>query len=636
MAKRSAGVLARALLSEKAPVRICGGIRSYAAPSAAEKAAARKEHDAARLDRKIQDSKSFVMNTFRGQVVPDQAFPYPEALDQEQEETLRLLIEPTAKYFAEVNNPAKNDELHKIEPHSLEQLKALGAFGLQVPEEYGGVGLSNTQYARCGEIMGAHDLGIGVTLGAHQSIGFKGILLYGSHEQKKKYLPDLASGKKFAAFSLTEPSSGSDANSIRTRAELSKDKKHYIMNGSKIWITNGGLADVFTVFAQTPVEKDGVTKDKVSAFIVERGFGGVTHGNPENKMGINCSNTCEVFFDNVKVPVENLLGGEGDGFKVAMNILNNGRFGMAAAMSGTMRYCVQKAVEHVTTRVQFGRKLEEFSGILEKIADMTMRHYVTESMAYMISANMDMGCQDYQLEAAISKVYGSESAWHVCDETIQILGGMGFMKEAGLERVLRDLRIFRIFEGTNDILRLFVALTGIQYASGPLKELQKAVKSFNVGALVGEVSKRAGRKLSLSSGPSLDAHVHSSLSDSGKLLCKSVEQFGAATETLLMQLQKKVIDEQNILTRLANASIDIYGMTAALSRASRSLKNNSPTAQHEKLITEIFCKQATERVLHNLGVATSKEKRREFQNMNEIARSVCGQGGLLHENPLGF
>ncbi|VDO90949.1 unnamed protein product [Haemonchus placei] len=247
------------------------------------------------------------------------------------------------------------------------------------------------------------------------SIGYKGILLFGTDEQKDKYLPDLAAGRKFAAFCLTEPSSGSDANSIKTRAEKSPDGKHYILNGGKIWISNGGFADVFTVFAQTPVKMpDGSTKDKVSAFIVERAFGGVTSGPQEKKMGIKGSNTAEVHFDNVKVPVENLLGVEGEGFKVAMNILNNGRFGIPASCTGSMKYCIQKTVDHITHRVQFGQTLQEFFNVQEKLTNMVARHYATESIVYLLAANMDRGIQDYQLEAAIGKVAASVGFCFFC------------------------------------------------------------------------------------------------------------------------------------------------------------------------------------------------------------------------------
>merc|ERR1719411_2444117 len=444
-----------------------------------------------------------------------QAFPYPNTLDQDQRDTLEMLVPITEKFFMEQNDPLKNDADAKVPEHTVQGLRELGAFGLQVPEDLGGVGLCNTQYARLTEIVGGNDLGVGIFIGAHQSIGFKGILIAGSPEQKEKYLPRLAAGEDLAAFALTEPSSGSDANSIKTRADLSPDGKHWILNGAKIWISNGGIAEIFTVFAKTPVkdEKSGEMVEKVSAFIVERKFGGVSHGPPEKKMGIKCSNTAEVYFEDCHIPAENVLGGVGNGFKVAMQILNNGRFGMAAALSGTMRNGIRKAVEHATQRKQFGSRIDSYGTIQEKIARMSMVHYATESMAYMVSGIMDSGAGDYQLEAAISKVFASDGAWFVTDEAIQILGGMGYMKDCGVEKVMRDLRIFRIFEGTNDILRLFVALTGIQYAGGHLRELQNSVKHpiSNFGVVLGEVSKRSKSSLGLGAGNMLADQVHPNL-----------------------------------------------------------------------------------------------------------------------------
>merc|ERR1719450_1383020 len=427
------------------------------------------------MQKKAVTSNSFVQNVFRGMIEPTQVFPFPVALDEEQRENLEMLVPIAERVMEEQNDPLLNDQLEAVPEDTVQALRELGAFGLQVPVELDGVGLTNTQYARLTEVVGGNDLGVGIFIGAHQSIGFKGILLAGTPEQKEQYLPKLATGEQFAAFALTEPSSGSDAGSIKTRAVLNEAGTHWILNGAKIWISNGGIAEIFTVFAKTPIvdPATGTETEKVSAFIVERSFGGVTNGPPEKKMGIKCSNTAEVYFEDVPVPAENIIGGLGNGFKVAMAILNNGRFGMAAALSGTMRAGIKKAVEHATQRNQFGSKIDTYGAIQEKIARMSMLHYATESMAYMVSGIMDSGATDYQLEAAISKVFASESAWFVTDEAIQILGGMGYMKDCGIEKVMRDLRIFRIFEGTNDILRLFVALTGIQYAGGHLRELQK-------------------------------------------------------------------------------------------------------------------------------------------------------------------
>merc|ERR1719323_1344801 len=397
------------------------------------------------MQKKAVTSNSFVQNVFRGMIEPTQVFPFPVALDEEQRENLEMLVPIAERVMEEQNDPLLNDQLESVPEDTVNALRELGAFGLQVPVELDGVGLTNTQYARLTEVVGGNDLGVGIFIGAHQSIGFKGILLAGTDAQKEKYLPKLATGENFAAFALTEPSSGSDASSIKTRAELNKEGTHWILNGGKIWISNGGIAEIFTVFAKTPITDPatGTTTEKVSAFIVERAFGGVTNGPPEKKMGIKCSNTAEVYFENTPIPVENVLSKPGDGFKVAMQILNNGRFGMGTALSGTMRSVIKKATDHATQRVQFGTRIDSYGGVQEKIARMSMLHYATESMAYMVAGVMDQGHKEYQLEAAISKVFSSEAAWYVTDEAIQILGGNGYMKALGLEKVMRDLRIFR-------------------------------------------------------------------------------------------------------------------------------------------------------------------------------------------------
>uniref|UniRef100_A0A673HJC2 Very long-chain specific acyl-CoA dehydrogenase, mitochondrial n=1 Tax=Sinocyclocheilus rhinocerous TaxID=307959 RepID=A0A673HJC2_9TELE len=555
-----------------------------------------------------QESKSFAVNMFKGQISTSQVFPFPSVLNEEQSQFLKELVGPCSKFFEEVNDPMKNDALEKVEEHTMEGLKEMGAFGLQVPAELGGVGLTNTQYARLVEIVGMHDLGVGITLGAHQSIGFKGILLFGNPQQKEKYLPKLATGEHIAAFCLTEPASGSDAASIKTNAVRSPCGQYYTLNGSKIWISNGGIAEIFTVFAKTPLkdEKTGEMKDKITAFIVERSFGGVTHGPPEKKMGIKASNTAEVYFENVRVPAECVLGEVGGGFKVAMNILNNGRFGMAAALSGTMKGVISKAVDHAANRTQFGNKIHNYGAIQEKMARMAMLQYVTESMAYMVSGNMDSGATEFQIEAAISKIFASEAAWLVTDECIQIMGGMGFMKDAGVERVLRDLRIFRIFEGTNDILRLFVALNGFQNAGNQLKSLQKALKNpfGNAGMLASEITKRAG----LGTGLTLQGTVHPELNH----------------------------NEQFVLKRVADCAIDLYAMVVVLSRASRSVSQGHPSAQHEKMLCETWVTEAYERVMQDIKFLRSGTSKQIFKNLRAISAAVVENGGVVSPHPLGF
>merc|ERR1719219_1555489 len=582
------------------------------------------------MSKKAVHSTSFVQNVFRGMIEPEQVFPYPIALDEEQKENLEMLVPIAERVMEEQNDPLLNDAQETVPEATTNALRELGAFGLQVPVELDGVGLTNTQYARLTEVVGGNDLGVGIFIGAHQSIGFKGILLAGTPEQKEKYLPKLATGENFAAFALTEPSSGSDAGSIKTRAVLNEAGTHWILNGGKIWISNGGIAEIFTVFAKTPIvdPATGTETEKVSAFIVERSFGGVTNGPPEKKMGIKCSNTAEVYFENTPIPVENVLSKPGDGFKVAMEILNNGRFGMGAALSGTMRSVIAKATDHATNRVQFGSRIDGYGAIQEKIAQMSITHYATESMAYMVAGTMDAGYKDYHLEAAISKIFASEAAWNVTDEAIQILGGNGFMKALGLEKVMRDLRIFRIFVG----------LSGIQYAGGHLRELQKAIKNpiGNFGLVVGEVTKRAGHKVGFATGNHLAPHVHPNLTQSAALTCKGVDAFGAAVEAVLIKHGKNIINEQFLLNRLANATIDIYASSCVLARCSKSLNEGVESAHHEEMMTKVWCEEAYTRIMNNLNELKNAERLSNYKTMSEISKNVCSKNGPVQGGPLGM
>merc|ERR550539_1381843 len=592
------------------------------------------------MQKKAVNSNSFVQNIFRGLIEPTQVFPFPVALDEEQRENLEMLVPIAERVMTEQNDPLMNDQMETVPEETVNALRELGAFGLQVPVELDGVGLTNTQYARLTEVVGGNDLGVGIFIGAHQSIGFKGILLAGTPEQKEKYLPKLATGENFAAFALTEPSSGSDAGSIKTRAVLNVAGTHWILNGGKIWISNGGIAEIFTVFCKTPIvdPATGTETEKVSAFIVERSFGGVTHGPPEKKMGIKCSNTAEVYFENTPIPVENVLSKPGDGFKVAMEILNNGRFGMGAALSGTMRSVIAKATDHAINRVQFGSRIDGYGAIQEKIAQMSITHYVTESMAYMVAGTMDQGYDDYQLEAAISKIFASEAAWFVTDEAIQVLGGNGFMRSLGLEKVMRDLRIFRIFEGTNDILRLFVALTGIQYAGGHLRELQKAISHpiSNFGVVLGEVAKRGKGAIGVVNSDQLKDKVHPNLAESAALTCKAIDAYGQAVEKVLIKHGKGIINEQFILNRLANATIDIYANSRVLSRCTKSLNDGVESAHHEEMMAKVWCNESYRRIMDNLNQLKNPEVLDNYKTMSKISEAVCEKVAPVQGNPLGF
>uniref|UniRef100_A0A8C1CQ87 Acyl-CoA dehydrogenase family, member 9 n=2 Tax=Cyprinus carpio TaxID=7962 RepID=A0A8C1CQ87_CYPCA len=493
-----------------------------------------------RFIRSSASSLAYAKDLFLGKVNKAEVFPYPEISKEELEE-INQLVQPVEKFFNEDVDSVKIDHEAVIPPETLNGLKELGLFGIQIPEEYGGLGLSNTMYARLGEITSL-DGAIAVTLAAHQAIGLKGILIAGNDAQKAKYLPKLATGEHIAAFCLTEPGSGSDAASIQTRATLTEDGKHFLLNGTKFWISNGGWADIMTVFARSEVvDKDGQKKDKITAFIVERAFGGITSGKPEDKLGIRGSNTCEITFEDTKVPIENVIGEVGGGFKVAMNILNNGRFSMGSAGAGMIKRLIELTSEYACTRKQFSRSLSEFGMIQDKFATMTLNAFVMESMAYLTAGMMDRpGVPDCSLEAAMVKVFSSEGSWICVSEALQVLGGLGFTKNYPYERYLRDCRILQIFEGTNEILRMYIALTGMQYAGKILTGKIKYVRNIK-------------------------------------------------NMSLIMSLYlKTIVEEQLVLKKVADVLINLYAMTAVLSRTSRSISIGLRNHDHEEICLQNF------------------------------------------------
>ncbi|XP_071983109.1 complex I assembly factor ACAD9, mitochondrial isoform X1 [Engystomops pustulosus] len=582
-------------------------------------------------------SLAYAKQLFLGSFSKEEVFPYPEISNEELEE-INQLVGPVEKFFSEEVDSKAIDQSAKIPPETLKGLKDLGLFGMQIPEEYGGLGLSNTMYARLGEITSL-DGAIAVTLAAHQAIGLKGILIAGNDQQKAKYLPKLASGEHIAAFCLTEPGSGSDAASIKSRATLSEDGKHYILNGSKIWISNGGLAEIFTVFARTEVvDKDGTTKDKITAFIVERAFGGVTHGKPEDKLGIRGSNTCELHFENTKIPIENVIGEVGGGFKVAMNILNSGRFSMGSASAGMIKKLIEMSAEYACTRKQFNKKLSDFELIQEKFALMAQKAYVMESMAYLTAGMMDRpGFPDCSVEAAMVKVFSSEGAWQCVSEALQILGGLGYMKDYPYERYLRDSRILLIFEGTNEILRMYIALTGMQHAgkilTGKIKELKKGSLSVAFEMIGKRLGSSLGRKINLGL-TGKDGVVHPSLEESTKKLEENTYYFGSTVESLLYRFGKTVVDEQLALKRVADILINLYAMTAVISRASRSISIGLRNHDHEVLLANLFCSEAYHKNCFMLAQLGKYSPANQDDSIKKIAKHVLESRAYTCSHPL--
>ncbi|HVY48730.1 MAG TPA: acyl-CoA dehydrogenase family protein [Minicystis sp.] len=557
--------------------------------------------------------QSFMKALFFGVIAEDMIFPYPEMPTEDRENT-SLILDSVRRFFAANVDSAKIDREHELGRDVLDGLKSLGLFGLQIPSSYDGIGLSATAYARVMQEVAALDASVAVTLGAHQSIGLKGILLYGSPEQKQRYLPKLASGEWTAAFALTEPGAGSDAAAIKTRAERSADGTHWVLNGSKIWITNGGFADLFTVFARTSALEEG-HKPKISAFLVERGAG-VKTGPNEHKLGIRGSSTTEVFFDDVKVPAENLLGEAGKGFKVAMEVLNSGRLGLASGSLGTCIRLISMATERVQERRAFGRNIGEFGLIKDKIASMLAATYALESATYLTAGMVDGKVADYSLESAICKVLGSETLWYVVNETLQIAAGIGYMQDYPYERMLRDARINMIFEGTNEILRCFIALSGMQGPGRALAEVVKAMREPIKG--FGLLSDFAIRKAKTALGRERITRAHPLLSREAVVFEECAGELASHVEMVLRKHGRDIAEMQFTQKRVAEICIDLYAIAACISRTTRAIERRGEEgARREIDLTAIFTTAAQKRIRHHVA---------EFsKNDDELRKAVASR-----------
>lgn len=564
-------------------------------------------------------SLSLMKSVFRGEIPEDLAFPFP-SIDPDEADMVKIIDENLLRWAAENFDAAEADAAGEYPEGAFKALTELGFFGLNIPEEYGGLGLSMTAYARIYGTVSAIDGSLPVTLGAHSSIGLKGIILYGTEDQKKRYLPKAAEGT-VAAFCLTEPGAGSDAASIQTRAVKQPDGS-WILNGQKMWITNGGYAGFFTVFAKTEFERDGETQDKITAFIVDGDSEGLTRGPEEHKLGIKASSTTAIYFDDVHVSAENVLGEVGKGFKIAMHVLNSGRLGLAAGVAGGSRVLMKLAVEHATNRKQFGSMISEFELIQEKITNMAVGIYVVEAMTYLTTHLVDRGDVDYSIESAICKVFAAEKGWEMVNDALQIMGGLGYMKDYPFERVLRDTRINMIFEGTDEVLRLFIALSGMQEPGDYLKQLGKSLKEpiKGFGFLTNYAITRVKGAVSQ---PKMQ-HVHPALKKYGDQVTKYVEKLSHAVNSAIMKFGKRVVNRELMLKRFADSAIDLYGMIAVLSRVTKRIEEvGKEGAARDIDIARIFCDDAWPRIRRNLR----QIKRHNDRPLRRIAGNVIAQKG---------
>ncbi len=540
---------------------------------------------------------SFMRSLCVGEIEEEILVPYPEPKVQEKETlhaivaTLKAMLGPREKDFAAW------DRAGEMPKAFVQELREAGLFGLVVPEHQGGLGLGATAYSRIVQEIGRYDGSVAVTIGAHSSIGMRGLLLFGTDEQKARYLPRLATGEMIAAFCLTEPGAGSDAAGIKTTAV--RDGEDWILNGEKLWITNGGIADFFTVFAKTSLDGRG----HITAFIVTRDMKGVSTGPHEDKMGIRASSTTTVSLDDVRVPAANVLGEVGKGFKVAMKILNAGRTGLGGGAVGGMKRLIDLSVRQARERVQFGRPIASFGSIRQKIGQMVVDCYAAESVVNLVAGLADKGFEDTAVEAAISKVLSTEALWRTADEALQIAGGSGYMRELPYERAVRDSRINRIFEGTNEILRLFIALAAMHDVAEELKDVAQSMRGVLADPVkgFGVLSDYAKRRASLATGLRREKGRWTLLSpvvaEEAALFEEAARALALATDRLLRKHGKRIVEEQLATRRLADIMIDLLALAAMLARVSTRLEDHGEAATAmEREILRTFARQAKRRV----------------------------------------
>jgi len=556
------------------------------------------------------ENPSFIKGLFLGELREDLVFPFPE-LSAEEREGLTMVLDSFRSFAADHVDAAKNDHDGRFPDSMREAFHALGFMGMNIPEAYGGFGASAKVFNRVFGEIGGTDPALAVYFGAHQSIGCKGIVLFGTEEQKQKWLPRCASGELVSAFCLTEPGSGSDAQAMAARAVPSEDGTHYVLNGTKIWISNAGYAGLLTVFAKVPVVIDGKAKERVTAFIVEAASEGVRLGKLEEKMGIKASDTRAISFENVRVPIENRLGDVGHGFRIALEVLNSGRLGLSAGSARGARRIMNEAVAYAAQREQFGRPIVSFEMIRRKIALLAADVYATEAAVMLTAGMVDRGGVDYSLETASCKVFASEMGYRATHEALQIAGGIGYSKEFPYEQAVRDSRIMLIFEGTNEILRALVALMGIQQQGERLKELGKALQDpiRSLGAIG---SYLAGRAKGTIDRPDFK-RVHKALADEAELVADQVYDLGRAVERALRKHGKKIVDRQYVQERLANAAIDLFMATAVLSRATAELERaggDEARVEAELDCARVFVHAAYRRARRSLrALRTNQDKR---------------------------
>jgi acyl-CoA dehydrogenase family member 9 len=558
---------------------------------------------------------SFAKSLFLGEIHEDVVFPFPRPDDEERRKIRELVA--SARELGDSYDQRAVEERRWLGDDVIRELGERRLLGLYVPERYGGAGLTQTGYCRVSEEFAQIDATLSVVMGVHQSIGMKGIVMFGTDEQKERYLPDLTSGRKLAAFALTEPHAGSDAYHVESRAVLQADGS-WRLNGEKRYIGNGDRGSVIVTFARTEVGGE----DRHTAFILDKGMDGFEVGERFDTMGLRGNDLRRLHFRDVRVPPENVLGEPGEGFKLAMQILNNGRLSLGTGSVGASKWMLDRIIRHVKERRQFDRPLADFELVQEKIGWMVSFTFGLESMAYLTTGLVDAGLPDYSLESAICKVAGTEFIWYAANRALQLKGGEGYMRDEPWEKLLRDIRIFPIFEGANDVMRAFIALSGMKPLGESLEELADVSLTDPINSL-GVLADYVGGRIQREVRPDRVTRAHPELSALADPVSGQVKRLRDVAESQLRRHRKGIVERQFVQKRLADAVADIYAQIAVLSRVSSIFEDQGvePSGQ-ERYIAETFCTRAAGRVDSNLDHV----ERNDDERMTAIAKLAYRRG----------
>jgi acyl-CoA dehydrogenase family protein 9 len=581
-----------------------------------------------------EDALSFVRGIFAASIHDELLFPFPSSLeerDPDEARTVRRLLASLERMSRGLIDPARFDEEETIPEEVIEALAAEGFLGISIPQEYGGLGLSPAAYSHVFGAVSSLDPSIGVLVAVHAGLGAKAIVLYGTPAQKERYLPMLARGETLGAYALTEPETGSDAQHIVTRARLSDDGTEWILDGRKHWIGNGHRAGVITTFAQTEVVKNGEKVLRPTSFIIRPDMPGFRVVGTVRKLGIRGSTQAELAYEGLRVPADHLLGTLGKGFTIAVNALNAGRMSLAAGCTTGTKKILRQMNEFTEQRVQFGRPIADFEITQRKIARTATDVYASDAMLGLLTRLAESPGGEYALEAACCKVFASEMLWRAADEMVQLAGGRGFVKPWPYERLLRDSRINRIFEGTNEILRLFISLNGIQDPAEELQELGAALRQpmKNLGLLSRTAAFRIRTRLG--DKPDLEVELHPRLQKHKEYFEKHVGELTDRAERVIRAYRKEVVDAQQELERLVDMAIELFATACVLSRTQRLLdERGEDGCERELALCDLFVVEAGRRFRSaRMAVQSPQDETRRA-----IARHVRDANGYGVEDTL--